>query len=247
MSISMQRLDASQADFEQQLSRLLAWERVSDEKINAIVDEVIARVRREGDAALVEYSNRFDRTRASSMRELELGQARLQQALANLPAEQRAALETAAERVRGYHERQKGESWQYTEADGTLLGQQITPLDRVGIYVPGGKAAYPSSVLMNALPAHVAGVGEIIMVVPTPDGVLNELVLAAAALAGVDRVFTLGGGAGGGGTGLRHRNGAAGGQDRRAGQHLCGHGQACRFRHRRHRYDRGPLGNSGGV
>ncbi|MDY6891822.1 MAG: histidinol dehydrogenase [Pseudomonadota bacterium] len=193
MSISMQRLDASQADFEQQLSRLLAWERVSDEKINAIVDEVIARVRREGDAALVEYSNRFDRTRASSMRELELGQARLQQALANLPAEQRAALETAAERVRGYHERQKGESWQYTEADGTLLGQQITPLDRVGIYVPGGKAAYPSSVLMNALPAHVAGVGEIIMVVPTPDGVLNELVLAAAALAGVDRVFTLGG------------------------------------------------------
>jgi histidinol dehydrogenase len=193
MSISVQRLDAAQSDFDQQLSRLLAWESVSDDKVNTIVNEVIGRVRTEGDAALVEYTNRFDRTNASSMQDLELGQARLQQALDGLPAEQRAALEKAAERVRGYHERQKGESWQYTEADGTMLGQQITPMDRVGIYVPGGKAAYPSSVLMNALPAHVAGVREIIMVVPTPEGVLNELVLAAAALAGVDRVFTLGG------------------------------------------------------
>ena len=193
MSISIQRLDAAQSDFDQQLSRLLAWESVSDDKVNTIVNEVIGRVRTEGDAALVEYTNRFDRTNASSMQDLELGQARLQQALDGLPAEQRAALEKAAERVRGYHERQKGESWQYTEADGTMLGQQITPMDRVGIYVPGGKAAYPSSVLMNALPAHVAGVREIIMVVPTPEGVLNELVLAAAALAGVDRVFTLGG------------------------------------------------------
>ncbi|SEA00836.1 histidinol dehydrogenase [Marinobacterium iners] len=193
MSISVQRLDAAQSDFDQQLSRLLAWESVSDDKVNTIVNEVIGRVRTEGDAALVEYTNRFDRTNARSMQDLELGQARLQQALDGLPAEQRAALEKAAERVRGYHERQKGESWQYTEADGTMLGQQITPMDRVGIYVPGGKAAYPSSVLMNALPAHVAGVREIIMVVPTPEGVLNELVLAAAALAGVDRVFTLGG------------------------------------------------------
>ncbi|MET4000177.1 histidinol dehydrogenase [Marinobacterium sp. MBR-109] len=193
MSISIQRLDAAQSDFDQQLSRLLAWESVSDDKVNAIVNEVIGRVRTDGDAALVEYTNRFDRTSASSMQDLELGQARLQQALDGLPADQRAALEKAAERVRGYHERQKGESWQYTEADGTMLGQQITPMDRVGIYVPGGKAAYPSSVLMNALPAHVAGVREIIMVVPTPEGVLNELVLAAAALAGVDRVFTLGG------------------------------------------------------
>lgn len=193
MSIAIQRLDASQSDFEQQLSRLLAWESVSDDKVNAIVNEVIGRVRTEGDAALVEYSNRFDRTSAGSMQDLELGQERLQQALDGLPADQRSALEKAAERVRAYHERQKGESWQYTEADGTMLGQQITPMDRVGIYVPGGKAAYPSSVLMNALPAHVAGVKEIIMVVPTPDGVLNELVLAAAALAGVDRVFTLGG------------------------------------------------------
>ncbi|MGD9860584.1 MAG: histidinol dehydrogenase [Marinobacterium sp.] len=193
MSISVQRLDAAQSDFDQQLSRLLAWESVSDDKVNTIVNEVIGRVRTEGDAALVEYTNRFDRTNAQSMQDLELGQARLQQALDGLPAEQRAALEKAADRVRGYHERQKGESWQYTEADGTMLGQQITPMDRVGIYVPGGKAAYPSSVLMNALPAHVAGVREIIMVVPTPEGVLNELVLAAAALAGVDRVFTLGG------------------------------------------------------
>ncbi|MET4162313.1 histidinol dehydrogenase [Marinobacterium sp. MBR-111] len=193
MSISVQRLDAAQSDFDQQLSRLLAWESVSDDKVNTIVNEVIGRVRTEGDAALVEYTNRFDRTNARSMQDLELGQARLQQALDGLPAEQRAALEKAADRVRGYHERQKGESWQYTEADGTMLGQQITPMDRVGIYVPGGKAAYPSSVLMNALPAHVAGVREIIMVVPTPEGVLNELVLAAAALAGVDRVFTIGG------------------------------------------------------
>ncbi|MBV0933082.1 histidinol dehydrogenase [Marinobacterium weihaiense] len=193
MSLAIQRLDASQSDFDQQLNRLLAWENVSDDKVNGIVNEVIDRVRTEGDAALVEYTNRFDRTTATGMQDLELGQARLQQALDGLPAEQRSALEKAAERVRAYHERQKGESWQYTEADGTMLGQQITPMDRVGIYVPGGKAAYPSSVLMNALPAHVAGVKEIIMVVPTPEGVVNELVLAAAALAGVDRVFTLGG------------------------------------------------------
>ncbi len=193
MSLSIKRLDAAQADFDQQLEQLLAWESVSDDKVNGIVNEVIAKVRAEGDAALVEFTNRFDRTAASSIQDLELGQPRLQQALDGLPAEQRTALEKAAARVRAYHERQKGESWQYTEADGTMLGQQITPMDRVGIYVPGGKAAYPSSVLMNALPAHVAGVKEIIMVVPTPEGVLNELVLAAAALAGVDRVFTLGG------------------------------------------------------
>ncbi|GAA0788193.1 histidinol dehydrogenase [Marinobacterium sediminicola] len=193
MSITIKRLDAAQADFDQQLDQLLAWESVSDDKVNGIVNEVIAKVRTEGDSALVEYTNRFDRTSANSIEDLELGQARLQQALDSLPADQRAALEKAAERVRAYHERQKGESWQYTEADGTMLGQQITPMDRVGIYVPGGKAAYPSSVLMNALPAHVAGVKEIIMVVPTPEGVVNELVLAAAALAGVDRVFTLGG------------------------------------------------------
>jgi len=187
------RLDSRQADFSERLDALLAWESVSDTKVNDIVNEIIGRIRGEGDAALVEYTNRFDRMSVGSMAELEMGQARLQQALDGLPADQRAALEKAAERVRVYHERQLSTSWQYTEADGTMLGQQVTPMDRVGLYVPGGKAAYPSSVLMNALPAHVAGVEEIIMVVPTPDGVVNELVLAAAALAGVSRVFTVGG------------------------------------------------------
>lgn len=187
------RLDSQQADFEQRLEQLLAWESVSDTGVNEIVNEIIGRVRSEGDQALIEYTNRFDRMQVSSMAELEMGQERLQQALNGLPPEQRQALETAANRVRAYHEHQLSSSWQYTEEDGTMLGQQVTPMDRVGLYVPGGKAAYPSSVLMNALPAHVAGVEEIIMVVPTPDGVVNELVLAAAGLAGVSRVFTLGG------------------------------------------------------
>ena len=187
------RLDSRQADFEQRLDELLAWESVSDGGVNEVVNEIIGRIRREGDSALIEYTNRFDRMQVTGMAELELGQARLQQALNGLPEAQRTALQTAADRVRAYHERQLAGSWQYTEDDGTMLGQQVTPMDRVGIYVPGGKAAYPSSVLMNALPAHVAGVEEIIMVVPTPDGVVNELVLAAAAVAGVSRVFTIGG------------------------------------------------------
>lgn len=191
--VKIRRLNAAQADFDRQLDALLAWESVSDAEVNRIVDQVIADVRERGDAALVEYTNRFDRMQATQMAELEMGQARLQAALQGLPADQRQALEVAAERIRIYHERQRSDSWRYTEADGTMLGQQVTPMDRVGIYVPGGKAAYPSSVLMNAMPAKVAGVKEIIMVVPTPDGVVNELVLAAAALAGVDRVFTLGG------------------------------------------------------
>lgn len=191
--LNIRRLDSQQADFAEQMDKLLAWESVSDTKVNQIVDEILARVKAEGDTAVVEYTNRFDRLQAVGMGELEMSQARLQQALENLPAEQRQALETAAERVRSYHERQKTESWQYTEADGTMLGQKVTPMDRVGLYVPGGKASYPSSVLMNAMPAKVAGVGEIIMVVPTPDGEVNELVLAAAALAGVDRVFCIGG------------------------------------------------------
>ncbi|WP_370279912.1 histidinol dehydrogenase [Pontibacterium sp.] len=191
--LNIRRLDSQQADFAEQMDKLLAWEAVSDTKVNQIVDEILTRVKADGDAAVVEYTNRFDRLQAVGMAELEMSQARLQQALDNLPKEQRQALETAAERVRSYHERQKGESWQYTEADGTMLGQKVTPMDRVGLYVPGGKASYPSSVLMNAMPAKVAGVGEIIMVVPTPDGEVNELVLAAAALAGVDRVFCIGG------------------------------------------------------
>ena len=191
--VNITRLDSQQDDFAAELGRLLAWESVSDGKVNQIVDEILGRVKAEGDAAVVEYTNRFDRLQVESMAELEMSQERLHNALDNLPAEQRQALETAAERVRGYHERQKGESWQYTEADGTMLGQKVTPMDRVGLYVPGGKASYPSSVLMNAMPAKVAGVAEVIMVVPTPDGEVNELVLAAAALAGVDRVFCVGG------------------------------------------------------
>lgn len=189
----IKRLDSTQADFSEQMDKLLAWEAVSDDKVNQIVNEILKRVRSEGDSAVVEYTNRFDGTSVESIAELEMSAERLQEALDGLPAEQRQALEKAAERVRGYHERQKGESWQYTEADGTMLGQKVTPVDRVGLYVPGGKAAYPSSVLMNAMPAKVAGVKEIIMVVPTPGGVVNELVLAAACLAGVDRVFCVGG------------------------------------------------------
>ncbi|MDI5984333.1 histidinol dehydrogenase [Halomonas sp. M4R5S39] len=187
------RLATGDADFDDRLDALLAWEGVSDAEIQGRVDEIIAEVKARGDAALVEYSNRFDRLSVASMAELTLGPARLEQAYRGLPAAQRDALAAAAERIRLYHARQKPESWHYTEADGTVLGQQVVPLDRAGIYVPGGKATYPSSVLMNAIPAHVAGVREIVMVVPMPDGVLNELVLAAAHLAGVDHVFTIGG------------------------------------------------------
>ena len=150
-------LDSQQADFDSRLDSLLAWESVSDAGVNQIVNEIIGRIRADGDAALVEYTNRFDRMSVDSMAELEMGQERLQQALENLPLDQRQALEKAAERVRAYHEKQLAGSWRYTEDDGTMLGQQVTPMDRVGLYVPGGKAAYPSSVLMNALPAHVAG------------------------------------------------------------------------------------------
>ena len=193
VSSGIARRATREAVCEARLSSLLAWDGVSDAAVQARVEEILAAVRTRGDAALIEASNRFDRLSVSSMAELTLTAPRLRQAYDGLPAEQREALAQAAERIRLYHERQKPESWHYTETDGTVLGQQVTALDRAGIYVPGGKAAYPSSVLMNAIPAHVAGVREIIMVVPTPDGVLNELVLAAAHLAGVDRVFTVGG------------------------------------------------------
>ncbi len=191
--VDITRLDTTSDEFWPALEKLLAWEGVSDDKVNAIVREILAAVRERGDAAVLEYTNRFDRMNAVSMAELEIPQARLQQALENIPAMEREALELSAARVRSYHEHQKQDSWSYTEAGGTLLGQQVTPLDRAGLYVPGGKAAYPSSVLMNAIPAKVAGVRELIMVVPTPDGEVNELVLAAAAVAGVDRVFAIGG------------------------------------------------------
>ncbi|WP_421865811.1 histidinol dehydrogenase [Motiliproteus sp.] len=190
---SVTRLVYGRGDFDARLDQLLAWETVSDTSVNQVVDGVLADVRRRGDDAVVEYTNRFDRLSAADMAALEMGPERLQQALDGLSNEQRQALETAAQRVRSYHEHQLQQSWQYTEADGTMLGQQVTPMDRVGIYVPGGKASYPSSVLMNAIPAKVAGVSEIIMVVPTPDGEINELVMAAACLAGVDRVFCVGG------------------------------------------------------
>ncbi|WP_261844128.1 histidinol dehydrogenase [Aliamphritea ceti] len=187
------RLDSQQQDFAEQMDRLLAWEAVSNKEVNAIVDDILDQVKQRGDAAVVEFSNRFDRLNVTEMAELEFSQTQLQEALDTLPAEQKTALQTAADRVRNYHEKQLGESWQYREADGTLLGQKVTPMDKVGLYVPGGKASYPSSVLMNAIPAKVAGVEELIMVVPTPDGEVNQLVLAAAALAGVDRAFSVGG------------------------------------------------------
>jgi len=189
----IKRLNSSDSDFYAQLDALLAWEAVSDQQVEQTVRDIIAAIRSRGDAALLEFTNRFDRMQAKSIAELEIGHERLQQALDTIPPEQRDALERAAARIRAYAEHQKMESWSYTEADGTLLGQQVAPLDRAGLYVPGGKAAYPSSVLMNAIPAKVAGVAELIMVVPTPDGVVNELVLAAAAVAGVDRVFAIGG------------------------------------------------------
>jgi len=189
----IRRMNTSDANFEREFAELLAWDSVSDDAVQAIVQEILHAVRTFGDSALLEYSQRFDRLSIDTPAALELPQARLQQALANISTEARTALEIAAERIRTYHEQQKQESWQYREADGTVLGQKITPLQRVGIYVPGGKASYPSSVLMNALPAKVAGVDEIIMTVPTPNGEINEWVFAAAAIAGVDRVFTVGG------------------------------------------------------
>ncbi|KHL69602.1 histidinol dehydrogenase [Pseudomonas flexibilis] len=191
--LSLRRLNAADPEFARHLDHLLSWESVSDDAVNQRVLEIIANVRSRGDAALVEYSQRFDQVEATSMADLILPRERLELALQRITPEQRQALETAAARVRSYHEKQRQDSWSYTEADGTVLGQKVTPLDRAGLYVPGGKAAYPSSVLMNAIPAKVAGVPEVVMVVPTPRGELNEIVLAAAAIAGVDRVFCIGG------------------------------------------------------
>jgi histidinol dehydrogenase len=197
MSLQIRKLDSTQDGFRQKLDALLAFEASTDDAIEAAVTTILRDVKARGDAAVLEYTNKFDRIPggATSMAHFDINQAELDAALAALPEAQRAALQTAAERIRVFHERQKGElqGFSYTEPDGTVLGQRITPLDRVGIYVPGGKAAYPSSVLMNAIPAKVAGVEEIIMVVPTPDGVKNQMVLAAAAIAGVTRVITIGG------------------------------------------------------
>ncbi|HXE21513.1 MAG TPA: histidinol dehydrogenase [Rhodoferax sp.] len=196
MAATPLRLSTASSTFDAQFKARLHWSAQEDAAIEQRVAEILADVRARGDAAVLEYTNRFDGLGAASMQALELTQAELKAAFESLPAAQRDALQAAALRVRSYHEAQKkanGESWSYFDEDGTLLGQKVTPLDRVGIYVPGGKAAYPSSVLMNAIPAHVAGVGEIIMVVPTPQGAKNPLVLAAAFVAGVTRAFTLGG------------------------------------------------------
>ncbi|HQU87227.1 MAG TPA: histidinol dehydrogenase [Denitromonas sp.] len=189
----IRRLDSRTPDFLPTLDALLAFESGTDTQIENAVTDILAAVRTMGDPAVIDYTRRFDRLEVNHMSALELPRHALEDALATLPETQRAALEVAASRVEAYHRRQIGESWDYTEADGTRLGQVVTPLDRVGLYVPGGRASYPSSVLMNAIPAKVAGVGELIMVVPTPDGERNPLVLAAAAITGVDRVFTIGG------------------------------------------------------
>lgn len=187
------RLSTRQADFDAALHKLLAFEEKADEKLEATVAAILADVKKRGDAAVLEYTRKFDRLPLVDAAAMELPKSELKAAFEALPADQRGALEQAAQRVASYHQKQVQVSWHYEDEDGTLLGQQVTALDRVGLYVPGGKAAYPSSVLMNALPAKVAGVAELIMVVPTPDGVKNPLVLAAAHLSGVDRVFTLGG------------------------------------------------------
>ena len=189
----MKYLNTQDADFQAELQALLAFETAQDPKIDQIVADICADVQQRGDAAVIEYTNRFDGTSAQSIHDLTLSQEALKNAFERLPEAVQQALKTSAARVESYHQRQKLESWSYTDEDGTLLGQQITALDRVGIYVPGGKAAYPSSVIMNAMPAHVAGVQEIIMVVPTPKGERNDIVLAAAYVAGVTKVFTIGG------------------------------------------------------
>jgi histidinol dehydrogenase len=191
--LSLRRLDTTAPGFDAEFDRLTAFEAAQDPGVDAAVAAIVADVRARGDAAVLEYTARFDRVRVGRVADLEIGADAMRAAFESLPPVRRDALAAAAARVRAYHERQKASSWSYREADGTELGQRVTPLDRVGLYVPGGKAAYPSSVLMNAIPAHVAGVPEIVMVVPTPDGVRNPLVLAAAHLAGVSRAFTIGG------------------------------------------------------
>lgn len=193
MNLTIREFSSSSDDFRSELDALLAWDSVSDARVQKTVADIVEQVRLKGDEAVIEFTNRFDRRHVASSSELEISREELALAKGRVSPELVASLEAAAKRVYDYHERQKQPSWQYQEESGTVLGQKVTPLDRVGVYVPGGKAAYPSSVLMNVMPAKVAGVGEIIMVVPTPDGFVNDIVLAAAYIAGVDRVFTIGG------------------------------------------------------
>lgn len=187
------KLDSSQPDFQGQLQSLLSWEGVSDKSVESLVNEIITNIRNNGDSALLDYSVKFDNISASAIDELVIDLNETKSAFEGLPEKEKDALQVAAERVRDYHKKQQQDTWTYEEEDGTILGQKVTPINRVGLYVPGGKAAYPSSVLMNAIPAKVAGVNELIMVVPTPSGVTNQLVLAAAYISGVDKVFTIGG------------------------------------------------------
>jgi histidinol dehydrogenase len=191
--MSVARLRSVDADFERRLSELLAFEAAQDPKVEQVVSDIIHAVRSRGDEAVLELTRRFDGVEARTVQELEVPHSELIAALDRIDETKRCALEAAAARIRSYHEHQRAQSWSFTEADGTMLGQKVTALERVGVYVPGGKAAYPSTVLMNVIPAKVAGVDEIIMTVPTPKGERNDLVLAAAALTGVDRVFTVGG------------------------------------------------------
>ena len=191
--LNIKSLNFADPDFYKRLDEILAWEASIDGEIAKVVVDILADVKKRGNAAVLEYTNKFDRMSLTDASEFELNKKQLQQALESIDVTQREALETAAARIRIYAQHQKLESWSFTEDDGTILGQSINAMDRVGLYVPGGKAAYPSSVLMNAIPAKVAGVAELIMVVPTPDGEVNQLVMAAAAIAGVDRVFTIGG------------------------------------------------------
>ena len=178
MTAKITRLNASQSDFNDALAKLLAWDDSVDHQVNESVRHILHEVKTRGDQAVLEFTEKFDRLKVGSVAELEMDQSRLQQALDAIPQDQRVALEKAAERIRDYHERQNQKSWQYEDEDGTVLGQKVTPLDRAGLYVPGGKAAYPSSVLMNAIPAKVAGVSEVVMVVPTPDGVVNDMAVS---------------------------------------------------------------------
>lgn len=191
--MKINRLNTTQTDFDSQLNKLLAWESVSDKRVADVVEDILQQVKTRGDAAVLEYTNKFDRRDVKSINELIVSQLDLKQSLTKISSEQKTALEIAAQRIRDYHQYQLQTSWQYTEADGTILGQQISAMERVGLYVPGGKASYPSSVLMNAIPAKVAGVDHLTMVVPAPDGEISPMVLAAAAIAGVDQVITIGG------------------------------------------------------
>lgn len=193
MSVSIQRLNFRDATFRAELDKALAWNSISDQAVQASVHKILSDVRERGDAAVVEWTNKLDGLQAESIQALEISRDELQHSLNNLPGDQSAALEKAAARIRRYHEKQKQDSWEYTDSDGSVYGQKVSPIDRVGMYVPGGKATYPSTVLMDAIPARVAGVQEIIATLPTPGGVKNPLVLAALALAEVDRVFTVGG------------------------------------------------------